>query len=112
MPAYYVAQAAYQNLLEVGLENIRAHNLALCQIIIDRAQGAGLQIHSPTDSRVRTGFVAVEFSNSEQVSGQLIEERYKHDWRPGCGLRLGPHFYNTEAEVHRMMDRIVALAKP
>lgn len=112
MPAYYVARAAYQNLLEVGIENIRAHNLALCQIIIDRAQGAGLQIHSPTESRARTGFVAVEFSNSEQVSEQLIEERYKHDWRPGCGLRLGPHFYNTEAEVHRMMDRIVALAKP
>ncbi|MEM6290291.1 MAG: aminotransferase class V-fold PLP-dependent enzyme [Myxococcota bacterium] len=112
MPAYYVAHAAYQNLLEVGVDRIRAHNLALCQIIIDRAQGAGLQIHSPLDAQQRTGFVAVEFSNSEQVSAQLIEERYKHDWRPGCGLRLGPHFYNTEEEVHRMMDRIVALAKP
>jgi len=111
MPAYYAAHAAYQNLLEVGVERIRAHNLALCQIIIDRALEAGLQIHSPLEASQRTGFVAVEFSNSEQVSAQLIEERYKHDWRPGCGLRLGPHFYNTEDEVHRMMDRIVALAK-
>ncbi len=112
MPAYYVAHAAYQSLLEVGLERIRAHNLGLCQMIVDRAQAAGLQIHSPLDAERRTGFVAVEFSNSEQVSSQLIEERYKHDWRPGCGLRLGPHFYNTEDEVHRMMDRIVELAKP
>lgn len=112
IPAYYVAHAAYQSLLEVGIERIRAHNLGLCQMIVDRAQAAGLQIHSPLDARRRTGFVAVEFSNSEQVSAQLIEERYKHDWRPGCGLRLGPHFYNTEEEVHRMMDRIVELAKP
>ncbi|MCR9165243.1 MAG: aminotransferase class V-fold PLP-dependent enzyme [Nannocystaceae bacterium] len=112
IPAYYVAHAAYQNLLEVGLERIRAHNLGLCQMIIDRAQAAGLQVHSPLDAKWRTGFVAVEFSNSEQVSAQLIEERYKHDWRPGCGLRLGPHFYNTQEEVHRMMDRIVELATP
>ena len=81
-------------------------------MIIDRAQAAGLQVHSPLDAKWRTGFVAVEFSNSEQVSAQLIEERYKHDWRPGCGLRLGPHFYNTQEEVHRMMDRIVELATP
>lgn len=112
IPAYYVAHAAYQNLLEVGIERIRAHNLGLSQIIIDRALAAGLQVHSPLQAEHRTGFVAVEFGNSEQVSAQLIEERYKHDWRPGCGLRLGPHFYNTEEEVHRMMDRIVALAKP
>lgn len=46
----------------------------------------------------------------EEVSRRLIEERYKHDWRPGCGLRIGPHFYNTDEEVHRFMDRVVALA--
>ncbi len=112
VPAYYVAHAAFQNLLEIGVPRIRAHNLALSQIIVERARDAGLQIHSPLAPEQRTGFVAVEFSNSAEVSEQLIEERYKHDWRPGCGLRLGPHFYNTEEEVHRMMDRIVALARP
>ena len=37
-------------------------------------------------------------------------ERYKLDWRPNCGLRLGPHFYSTEAEVERMMARVIELA--
>ncbi|PCC74850.1 Kynureninase [Nannocystis exedens] len=110
IPAYYVALAAYKNLHEIGVETIRAHNLALCQRIIDRAQEAGLVVHSPLDHERRTGFVAVDFEGSENASKQLIEERYKLDWRPNCGLRLGPHFYNTEAEVERLMDRVIALA--
>ena len=48
---------------------------------------------------------------SEAASKQLVAEGVKHDWRPGCGLRLGPHFYNTEDDVQRTMDRVVALAK-
>lgn len=110
MPAYYVAQAAYENLHAIGIDRIRAHNLALSHIILDRAQATGLTVHSPLADEQRTGFVAVDFPDSEAASKHLISEHYKLDWRPNCGLRLGPHFYNTEAEVHRMMDRIVALA--
>jgi kynureninase len=110
MPAYYVARAAYENLHAIGVERIRAHNLALCQRIIDRARAADLTVHSPLEHERRTGFVAVDFPDSEAASKRLIDERYKLDWRPNCGLRLGPHFYNTEAEVERMMDRVVALA--
>ncbi|MFV8755280.1 aminotransferase class V-fold PLP-dependent enzyme [Nannocystaceae bacterium ST9] len=110
VPAYYVARNAYRNMLEIGVERIRSHNLALCRIIIDRAQAAGLQIRSPLSDDRRTGFVAVDFPGSQAASRRLIEERYKLDWRPNCGLRIGPHFYSTEQEVERMMDRIVALA--
>ncbi len=110
IPAYYVARAAYKNLLEVGVPQIRAHNLALSRIIIDRAQAAGLTVHSPLDDNLRSGFVAVDFPTSEGACAQLIAEKYKLDWRPKCGLRLGPHFYTTEAEVERMMARIVELA--
>ncbi len=111
IPAYYVARNAYRNLLEVGLERIRRHNLALCQIIIDRALAAGLTVHSPVEGARRTGFVAVDFPTSQQACKALVGERYKLDWRPNCGLRIGPHFYNTEDEVQRMMDRIIALAR-
>lgn len=108
--AYYVARNAYRNMLEIGVDTIREHNLALCQIIIDRALAAGLQVHSPLDGQHRTGFVAVDFPGSEAASKVLIAERYKLDWRPNCGLRLGPHFYSTEDEVERMMSRVIALA--
>jgi kynureninase len=111
VPAYYVARNAYRNLLEIGVDRIRGHNLALCRIIIDRALAAGLTVHSPLADEQRTGFVAVDFEGSEQACKALINERYKLDWRPNCGLRIGPHFYNTEAEVERMMDRVIELAR-
>lgn len=111
VPAYYVAREAYRNLHEIGIDRIRAHNMALCQIVIDRAQEAGLTIHSPLRHESRTGFVAVDFPGSDAASKTLVAEGYKHDWRPNCGLRIGPHFYNTEDEVHRMMDRIIDLAR-
>jgi len=110
VPAYYVAREAYRNLEAATIPKIRAHNLALSEMIISRAQDAGLTVHSPLAAEQRTGFVAVDFPNSEAASKTLIEEQFKHDWRPGCGLRIGPHFYSTEAEVHRFMDRVVALA--
>ncbi len=110
VPAYYVARKAYENLLEIGTEVIREHNLALSRIVIERALAAGLHVHSPLEDSQRTGFVAVDFPGSEQASQRLIGERYKHDWRPNCGLRIGPHFYSTEDEIQRMMDRVVELA--
>ncbi len=111
VPAYFVARAAQKNLHELGIERIRAHNLALSRIVIERAQAAGLTVHSPLEDERRTGFVAVDFPGSQEVSRRLVEERFKHDWRPGCGLRIGPHFYNTEAEVQRFMDRMIELVE-
>ena len=111
IPAYYLARAAYENLHAIGVPTIRRHNLALCQRIIDRALAAGLTVHSPLEHDRRTGFVAVDFPGSEAASKALIAEHVKLDWRPNCGLRLGPHFYNTAEEVERLMDRVVALAR-
>ena len=111
IPAYYAAREGYKPLHEVGIDTIRAHNLALCRIMIDRAQQAGLSIHSPLEDERRAGFVAIDFPGSEAASRTLISERFKHDWRPRCGLRFGPHFYNTEDEVHRLMDRVIELAR-
>jgi kynureninase len=110
IPAYYVANAAYDDLLEIGIPRIRAHNLALSQRVIERARAAGLTVHSPLADADRTGFVAVDFEGSEAASHRLVEERFKHDWRPNCGLRIGPHFYNTADEVDRFMDRMIELA--
>ena len=91
MPGFFVARHAYRPFEALGMDRIRAHNLALSRRIIDRAQAAGLTVHSPLEDERRTGFVAVEFEGSQAASETLIAERFKHDWRPGCGLRIGPH---------------------
>jgi kynureninase len=31
------------------------------------------------------------------------------DYRPGAGIRVAPHFYNTEEEIDRAVDTMVTL---
>jgi kynureninase len=107
--AYYVAREAYKILLEIGVERIRRHNLTLTEHLIARAREAGLSIHSPIDPNARTGFVAVDFPGAEQATRTLIAERFKLDWRPNCGIRIGPHFYNTIDEIDRFVERAAEL---
>jgi kynureninase len=33
------------------------------------------------------------------VTDELIRRQVIVDYRPGAGIRVAPHFYNTEAEV-------------
>jgi len=111
IPAYYVAREAYKILLEIGVERIRRHNLTLTQRLVSRAQEAGLSIHSPLDPDARTGFVAIDFPGAEQATRTLIAERFKLDWRPNCGIRIGPHFYTTPDEIDRFVDRAAELMR-
>lgn len=70
----------------------------------------GTRQFGSSDVRVRPPMAPIR-PGSEEISKQLIIEGYKHDWRPDCGLRLGPHSYNLEDEMHRIMDRIVDAAR-
>jgi kynureninase len=33
------------------------------------------------------------------VAKTLIAREFVVDYRPGAGIRIGPHFYNTEDEI-------------
>jgi kynureninase len=42
---------------------------------------------------------------------QLAERRVFVDSRPGAGLRVSPHFFNTDEEIDEAMDVIASLIK-
>jgi len=48
--------------------------------------------------------VVVDFDGAEAATEQLIARGYTCDYRPGAGLRLGPHLYTTDDEC----DAVVA----
>lgn len=111
MPAYFVAREAYRIMLEVGIERISEQNRLLTKRAIEKAQAAGLDIHTPLDMNRRAGFVAIDFPGADKAVNTLIAEGYKLDYRPNCGLRMGPHFYNSPEEIDRFIDRAAALAR-
>jgi len=42
----------------------------------------------------------------EGVHWELAERQILCDFRPDVGLRLGPHFFNTEAELEHVVGQI------
>jgi kynureninase len=43
--------------------------------------------------------VIIDVPNGAVVADELIRRGVIVDYRPGAGIRVAPHFYNTEAEI-------------
>ena len=99
VPALYAATAGYDVIEEVGVERIRSRSLVLTQLLIDRLDAAGFEVASPREPERRGGTVLVRTPDDAAVHRELGERGIICDFRPGAGVRLGPHFYNSEAEL-------------
>ncbi len=42
----------------------------------------------------------------EAVHKELAERQILCDFRPGAGIRLGPHYYNSDEELERAIGAI------
>ena len=103
VPALYAARAGYEIVNEVGVPGIRARSLQLTRRIIDHASSRGYRLNTPTEDAVRGGSVVIDVPGGEEVSRELLRRDVIVDHRPGAGIRMAPHFYNTEAEVDRAL---------
>ena len=109
IPALYAARAGYEIIREIGVEAIRVRSLRLTRLLIERAQAAGFRLNTPLDDSQRAGAVIIDVPDGEAVSQQLILQGVIVDYRPGAGIRIAPHFYNTEQEIDRAMNIMVEI---
>jgi kynureninase len=110
VPALYAATAGYDVIEEVGVERIREGSVELTTLLIDLFDEAGFPVGSPRDPARRGGTVAVKPPGFERMGRELGERGVICDWRPDVGLRLGPHFFNTEDELRFAVDQIAELS--
>jgi kynureninase len=109
IPGYVVAQPGHQIVASLGVARIRQRNVQLTERIAAMALERGLRVNSPLDPERRTGWIGIDFDGSENACRRLIEQRVFVDYRPGCGIRVGPHFYTADAEIDeffRVLDRV------
>jgi len=109
IPGYVVARAGHDAILAIGMRAIRAHNLRLTNKIVEGATTRGFSIPTPLEHEQRTGWIGLDFPNAERATAALIERRVFVDYRPGCGIRVSPHFYTTEDEIDtffRVLDEV------
>ncbi len=106
MPALYAATAGYDVIEEVGVDAIRERSLMLTDRLIELADEAGFEVTSQRDRSRRGASVTVRVPGFEGVHRELAERQILCDFRPEVGLRLGPHFFNTEGELAYAVEQI------
>ncbi len=106
VPALFAATAGYDVIEEAGVEAIRERSLGLTDHLIALADEAGYEVTSQRDPARRGASVTVRVPGFEGVHKELAERQILCDFRPGVGLRLGPHFFNTEEELDFAVGQI------
>jgi kynureninase len=106
IPALYAAESGYDLINEVGVDRIRAKSILLTERLIALADERGWRVNSPRDSSKRGGSVIIDVPYAGGVVRELAARDALVDYRPGAGLRIGPHFFNTLEEVERIIHEI------
>jgi kynureninase len=111
VPALYAATAGYDLIEEIGVDRIRESSVRQTQLLIDLCEDAGFEVGSPRDASRRGGTVTVRTPEFEAVHKELGERQIICDFRPDAGLRLGPHYYNTDEELRYAVEQIAAIVE-
>ncbi len=111
VPALYAATAGYDVIEEVGVERIRETSVRRTELLTRLLREAGFEVTSPLDPKRRGGTVTVRTPGFEGMHAELAERGIVCDFRPETGLRLGPHFYNSEDEVRHAAAQIVEIVE-
>jgi kynureninase len=113
VPAAYAAEPAYRALAEVGSQAVRERSLSLTQPLLEGALERGWTVRTPHEPERRGGHVTLdpgsESVTAQHVHDELVRRGFVVDHRPGVGLRVSPHFYNTLDEVHALLAEVEAV---
>lgn len=85
----------------IGVETIRAHNLALTERLLSALEPGELQ--SPAEPERRGGTVVVRAARPGDFSARLAAAGVACDER-SAGVRLSPHIYNTTGDIDTVID--------
>lgn len=106
IPALYAAESGYDLINEVGVERIRANSIRQTTKLIELADEQDWRINSPRPVEQRGGSVILDVPFAGEVVRELAAREMLVDYRPGAGIRVGPHFFNTDDEIAALMQEI------
>ena len=111
IPALYSVLPGLQIIEEVGVESCRAESARRTEWMIDFALERGWKVNSPRDVNQRGGSVMIYVDDGPGMVQRLNERGVFVDCRPGVGLRMSPHFFNTDEEVQEAMEILAEVMK-
>ena len=87
-----------------GVAAIREKSLRLTRRLMDAAAQRGWRLNTPNDDRQRGGSVVIDVPGAATVTQRLLAADVIVDHRPNAGIRMAPHFYNSEADIDRAVE--------
>ena len=103
------AKAAIEYFLKLGMKNVERRLLYLGDYLIDRLTEMNLKINSPLDPECRSGSINFRVKGDPWETAQRLRaaglwvtggDHYAH------GIRVSPHFYNTEEDIDKFMHEL------
>ena len=111
IPGYTVAAPGHEIIRTIGVPQIRAHNLRLTEKIATMALERGLTVNTPLEPERRTGWIGIDFEGAQDAARDLVARRVFVDYRPNCGIRVGPHFYTGDDEIGAFFEALDAVRR-
>ena len=109
VPGFLVAKPGHDAIAEIGVAAIREHNVRLTDALAEGALARGFTVPTPLDPARRTGWIGMDFPGADRATAALVGRRVFVDYRPGCGIRVGPHFYSTDDDVRTFFSELDAV---
>lgn len=109
IPGLYSCLAGLGIIEEVGITRIAEESRRRTDWMVEYILERGWQLHSPRSAEERGGSVMIGVKDAPAMVSRLARQRVFVDWRPNVGLRLSPHFFNTDEEVQEAMQVLTDL---
>jgi cysteine desulfurase/selenocysteine lyase len=108
-PGFAGMRESIELLQDFGPENAWGKILSLLDRLFDGIKAtAGVQVRSSLDRASRSGIVNLACKDPDSVAKRLLEHGVAVSVRSG-GLRISPHFYNTENEIDKLLSELSSL---
>jgi len=99
------ATEALKMLLDIGVEKIEKRILKLTDHLIEAVKDLGYELQTPEEPQYRSGIVNFKIDKPKEVAEKLNKKGIVVSAR-SHGIRVSPHFYNTEEEIDKLIREI------
>ncbi len=94
-------QHALRRMEERGLENTWKHIDKLNESLCQGLEQKGIKVYSDRSASSKSAIL--QFEGDEALQQKLMEQGVRTSFRGG-GIRVGPHWYNQEADVNKLLN--------
>lgn len=106
IPALYAATEGPKIIRRAGIERIREKSKRMTAMLVQLADDRGYRVNAPRDPEKRGGTITVDVPHGYEVAQHLISRNIVVDYRVGGGVRISPHFFNSESEIESAVGEI------